>query len=111
MASRPRRQPFAATNLDGVTVVRFSDPILDEDHRLVIEEQVFGLAEGADPKHLRLDLAGVRFVSSAALGAFVALHRKLQAVGGRLSLCNLNPEMEEVIRATKLDSLLDIRRD
>jgi len=40
--------------------------------------------------------------------ALIALVRKLRAVGGHLSLSNLNPEMQEVIRATKLDSLLAI---
>lgn len=106
MASRRRR--FETQDVDGVKVIRFADAILDQEDRPVIEDDVFGLVEGSDQKHLRLDLVDVRFVSSAALGALIALQRKLRAVGGRLSLCNLNPEMREVIRATKLDSVLDL---
>lgn len=107
MASRRRR--FVAEDVDGVKVIRFADAILDQEDRSVIEDEVFSLVEGTDQKKLRLDLTDVTFVSSAALGALIALHRKLRGVGGQLSLCNLNPEMREVIRATRLDSVLDIQ--
>ncbi len=108
MAAAPRRRRFEAEDVDGVTVVRLSDPILDEENGAQLGEQIFRLAEGSERKQVRLDLAGVRFVSSAALGALIALNRKVQAIGGKLSLCNLNQEMKEVIRATKLDTVFDI---
>jgi anti-sigma B factor antagonist len=108
MAAKPRRR-FETREADGVTVVRFADVILDQDDCPVIEDQVFDLVERSDTKQLRLDLTGVRFVSSAALGALIALNRKVQGAGGQLSLCNLNPEMTEVLRATKLDSVLDVQ--
>ncbi len=109
MASKSRRG-FDVEVADGVTIVRFADVILDEGDRAVIEDQVFDLVKKAERKDLRLDLAGVRFVSSAALGALIALNRKLRAIDGRLSLCNLNSETAEVIRATKLDTVLNIQK-
>ena len=54
-----------------------------------------------------IDLSGVGFAGSAALGNFVALQRLVRAKGGRIVFCNVDPTVSEVFRASKLDSLFE----
>lgn len=58
-----------------------------------------------------IDLSGVGFAGSAALGNFVALHRDARKSGGRLIFCNVEPTVREVFRASKLESLFDFVAD
>jgi anti-anti-sigma factor len=58
-----------------------------------------------------VDLSGVAFAGSAALGNFVALHRLVRHDGGRIFFCNVDPTVSEVLRASKLDSLFEFAVD
>lgn len=58
-----------------------------------------------------IDLSGVGFAGSAALGNFTALHRDARKNGGRLIFCNVEPTVREVFRASKLESLFDFVAD
>jgi anti-anti-sigma factor len=62
------------------------------------------LRSGGRPA-LVVDLVGVGFAGSAALGHFVALHRVARAKGGRLIFCNVDPTVFEVFRVSKLEPL------
>jgi anti-anti-sigma factor len=54
---------------------------------------------------LVVDLLGVGFAGSAALGGFVALQRIARASGGRMVFCNVDPTVFEVFRVSRLDGL------
>jgi hypothetical protein len=58
-----------------------------------------------------IDLSGVGFAGSAALGNFVALHRQARQKGGRLIFCNVDPTVTEVFRASKLEPLFHFVAD
>lgn len=58
-----------------------------------------------------VDLSGVGFAGSAALGNFVALHRVARQNGGRLIFCNVEPTVTEAFRASKLEPLFEFVRD
>ena len=58
-----------------------------------------------------VDLSGVGFAGSAALGNFVALQRLVRSNGGRIIFCNVDPTVTEVFRASKLDSLFEFVAD
>jgi anti-anti-sigma factor len=60
---------------------------------------------------LVVDLSGVGFAGSAALGNFVALHRIVRPKGGRIVFCNVDPTVAEVFRASKLESLFEFVSD
>ena len=47
----------------------------------------------------------------AALGKLITLNRKVQAVRGKLVLCNISKEIREVFEITKLDKLFTILPD
>jgi anti-anti-sigma factor len=44
-----------------------------------------------------LDLSGIGYASSSALGALVALNRRLRARGGRLALSGLCPVVAQAL--------------
>ena len=54
-----------------------------------------------------IDLSGVGFAGSAALGNFVALQRLVRSKGGRIVFCEVDPTVTEVFRASKLESLFE----
>jgi anti-anti-sigma factor len=67
------------------------------------------LARACGGRDLHLDMSGVRYLGSAALGAFVALNRQVKAGGGRLRLLNVPGPVYEVFALTKLNTLIDVR--
>ena len=42
------------------------------------------------------------------LGKLVMIQKKMNAKGGKLKLCDLAPEVQEVFAATKLNQIFDI---
>jgi anti-anti-sigma factor len=60
---------------------------------------------------LVVDLLGVGFAGSAALGGFVALQRVARAKGGRMVFCNVDPTVFEVFRVSRLDGLYTFAAD
>jgi anti-sigma B factor antagonist len=70
------------------------------------------LAHVADeaPK-LVLDLSEVTGLSSRMLGQLAALHKQLRAAGGRLALCQVRPDVAEVIETCKLTTLFTVYPD
>jgi anti-anti-sigma factor len=99
-------------NVDGILVGEFwdclrLDPAPVQDLRAAYEAHS---KNGGRPEVV-VDLSGVGFAGSAALGNFVALHRLVRGRGGRLVLCNVDPTVKEVLRASKLDVLFEFAGD
>jgi anti-anti-sigma factor len=99
-------------NVDGILVGEFwdclrLDPAPVQELRAAYEAH---LKSGARPE-LVVDLSGVGFAGSAALGNFVAIHRLARQRGGRVILCNVDPTVREVLRASKLDVLFEFAGD
>jgi anti-sigma B factor antagonist len=112
MSSQPRRRRLEAEEIGDVTVVSFMDrKILDEPNIQIIGDQLFSLVDDSGRKKLLLNFGNVEYMSSAALGKLITLDRKLKAAGGRLVLCNIDPQIREVFEITKLDTVFIIRED
>ena len=56
---------------------------------------------------LVVDLNGVAFAGSAALGGFLGMRR----AGAKLIFCNVDPNVREVFRVSKLDPLFSFAED
>jgi anti-sigma B factor antagonist len=111
-AQPPRRRRLEVEDIGDVTVVSFTDrKILDEQNIQVIGEQLFSLVDEMSRKKLLLNFGNVEYMSSAALGKLITLNKKVQGVGGKLVLCNIDPQIREVFEITKLDKLFVIRGD
>jgi anti-anti-sigma factor len=59
-------------------------------------------------QHLIINLEGVRFVDSAALGLLVLTHNKSRQDRWRLSLVKPQPYVEEILRLANLDRVIPI---
>ena len=112
MSSQPRRRRLEVEHIGDVTVVNFVDrKILDEQNIQVIGEQLFGLVDQEHVKKMLLNFGNVEYLSSAALGKLITLNKKVAAAGGRLVLCNIDPQIYEVFEITKLNKLFNIQKE
>jgi anti-sigma B factor antagonist len=109
MSSPPRRRRLEVEDIGDVTVVNFTDrKILDEQNIQIIGEQLFSLVDESGRRKLLLNFGNVEYLSSAALAKLITLNKKLQAAGGRLILCNIDPQIREVFEITRLNKLFTI---
>jgi anti-sigma B factor antagonist len=95
-----------------VTVIRFGvHRILNDAAIDVIGDELYGVAERPDCRKLLLDFTGVDRLSSVMLGKLLMIKKKMQSKGGKLTLCDISPEIREVFKTTNLDQILDIREN
>jgi len=93
-----------------VTVVRFVDrKIIDAANIQEMGDELFALLDQENRKQLLVSFVNVEFLSSAALNKLIVLDRKIKAAGGKLTLSNLRPEIQEVFAITRLNQLFDIK--
>jgi len=93
-----------------VAVVAFHSSILDVHNFDDVKQELFDLIEER-PAKLLLNFRKVQYVSSGVLGVLITLHRKMEAHGGRLVLCFVDPAICELFQATKLDRYFRIEDD
>ena len=92
-----------------ITIVRFGEHrIFDELAIDKLGEELYSVADHDDCRKLVLNFAGVDRVSSMMLGKILMLNRRLQAKGGKLALCELDPGIREIIETTKLSLILEL---
>jgi len=112
MSAQPRRRRLEVEDIGDVTVVNFVDKkILDEQNIQIIGEQLFSLVDEVGRRKILLNFGNVEYLSSAALGKLITLNKKLQSAGGKLILCNIDPQIYEVFEITKLNKLFNIQKD
>jgi anti-sigma B factor antagonist len=112
MSSQPRRRRLEVEDIGDVTVVNFTDKkILDEQNIQIIGEQLFSLVDELGRRKLVLNFSNVEYLSSAALGKFITLNKKVNAAQGKLVLCNIDPQIYEVFEITKLNKLFNIQKE
>ena len=112
MTPQPRRRRLEVEDIGDITVVNFVDKkILDEQNIQVIGEQLFSLVDELGRRKVLLNFKNVEFLSSAALGKLITMNRKLQTAGGKLVLCEIDPQIYEVFEITKLNKLFNIQKD
>ena len=111
---RPFKTALTWKNLQEVEegVVNFTDKkILDEQNIQIIGEQLFSLVDELGRRKLILNFSNVEYLSSAALGKFITLNKKVNAASGKLVLCNIDPQIYEVFEITKLNKLFNIQKE
>lgn len=94
---------------DSVNMVRFSDrKILEELSIREIEDELFALVSSTPAIKLLLNFSNVEHLSSAALGMLINLRDEVKGTKGSLKLSNINPQIYEVFKITRLNKLFDI---
>ena len=77
-----------------IDLVQFVDAaVIEQCYRELVE-----LLERTEEKHVLLHFGRVAFMSSAALGMLVRLRKKCQEYEISLKLCNITPDICEVVQ-------------
>jgi anti-sigma B factor antagonist len=101
--------PLHVETAGDLTVVLLTEEaLLDADEEALVE-RLDALA-GGPGRRLHLDLSGVHYLGSTGLSQLVRVHRRLQARGGGVILVNVPNRVFEVLKLTRLDSVLEVRR-
>jgi len=94
---------------DGVHVVHFADrKILEELSINEIGEELNNLADSQPGIKLLLNFSSVDHLSSAALGMLITLSKRVTQANGALKLSNINAQIYEVFKITRLNKVFDI---
>ena len=100
------------TNVVGdVTVAICRDMKLNDD--LIIQEwgdQLLEIIEKQNCKKLLVNFERVLFMSSSALRVLITLSRKAKDAGSSLVLCEIDDNIMEAFRITRLDTVFTIRK-
>src|SRR5262245_61906084 len=103
------QQPVEVTRSGDAARVRWTVPkLVDSTVIYQVGDQLLALLSDSQVQKLELDLAAVKFLSSAMLDRFVVVHRRATQAGKRMVLENVRPELREVLSITRLDRLLEI---
>jgi len=93
----------------GVSIVEFADrKILDEVCIMEIQEELEKLVEAKNGGNILLCFKSVEHLSSAALGMLITLKNKIEAKSGKLKLSDINAQIFEVFKITRLNKMFDI---
>src|SRR6266446_4051311 len=104
MSTQPRRRRLEVEDIGDVTVVHFTD-------KKILGEQLFSLVDELGRRKIVLNFENVEYLSSAALGKFITLNKKVNAAGGKLMLYSIDPTIYEVFEITKLNKVFNIQKD
>ncbi len=96
---------------DGVLLLTVSASQVDDKNADGLGLQLEQAASALPQPRVVLNLERIEYLSSAALGVFIAFRQKLDREGGKLRLCGLQPKIVQVFRLTKLNRAFDIRGD
>lgn len=112
MASPARSRFLEISQTGKVTVVKFLPSLIIEEQLIqTIGDDLFALIDGVSLAQLLIDFANVKTMSSAMLGKLFGLHKKCQAVSGKLAFCNVSPELRQLLDMFKLPALIKIYPD
>ncbi len=100
---------FARRQVDGVTVldVLSGTVAINADIHRVSEQ----LLRDAPSPHVVLNLARLRFISSAFVAGMIALQKRVRSAGGRLILCGMHRVVRETLHGARLDGYFEICED
>jgi anti-sigma B factor antagonist len=92
------------------TTFRLDQTGLDAKTVSEMTEELTRLAYTEGPLEIRIDFDRVEWIGSAAVGLLIGLHKQVAGAAGRLVLFNVHPLVGDVLRLTRLDHVLEIRR-
>src|SRR5262245_59830881 len=98
-------QPSATHLLCPVVVLTLTDVQITGDELAdELRDQMLAVAVQSHCQSVVLDFQKVKFLSSSGFRPLLSLHRLLRQQNGKLMLCGLSPEVQEVFEVTRLVS-------
>lgn len=93
-------------NIGDITVVNFVEKRLNEVSAEALRKEL-ALLVGQNRKII-LNMHGVNYITSTILGVFVCLRSKLKGISGDLAICNADPQIKDIFKATALNKLFNM---
>jgi anti-sigma B factor antagonist len=73
-----------------------------------VTAELIHVADDLKPPRLVVDMSAVTGLGSRMIGQLAHLHKQVRAAGGRLALCQLQPDVFEVIQICNLTTLFSV---
>lgn len=93
---------------DKAVVARVCMSELDHDSTLLFKSELKTVIAAHPELPIIVDMQQVEFVPSLALGALVEIHLNLKKNGRRLAITSLRPAIEDIMKLSGLNNLLQI---
>ena len=101
-----------ATQHGDVTVVRFTHrTVLAPDAVEAVGERLLALVRSEGRRKLALDFTRVESLTSAMLAKLIALHRAVEADGGRLVFCGVGTFLQQIFTLCHIPQAIPIYAD
>jgi anti-anti-sigma regulatory factor len=112
MALGPYEHLLEVEQVGEATIVRFKRRTILESAAIeAIGEHLLNLSGEEGRRIFLLNFRGVESLTSGMLGKFVALQRALDAVGGRLAFCCVDPFLMEIFKIVQVPQFVPIHSD
>lgn len=113
MSAREFRPAYIAVNTDDdVSTVRFMlSNLTDEENIELLGHELFTLVDQMGCRKIILNMEHVRYMTSSVLGKLISLHRKLHRSDGRLVICNIGEELDQIMSASRLNQYFHMADD
>jgi anti-anti-sigma factor len=98
--------PLLHSSVDqGVLILTVTQPrIQGEENAQQLRDEMQAALEKAGVNCVIVDLQHVRYLSSVAFWPLLSLRRQLRQAGGRMIICGLNGDIEDIFTTTKMIS-------
>ncbi len=97
---------------DQTVIATVTRPALSEEENIdVLGKDLNDLVEQYGCHSLVVSLENVTYITSAALGKLITLHRRLHRKAGRLIVCGALTSVQEVLKATGLNAYFTLAAD
>lgn len=91
---------------DGIMVLAISRD-LKGPAELTLKDRIDALVK-AGHRQILVDLKSMPYLDSTGLGRLIRAHISVRQAGGRVRLCNVSPRIMDLLRLSRLDTVLDI---
>jgi anti-sigma B factor antagonist len=103
--SEKAAEAFELDRRGHVDLVRFTSSKLGTEAR----EKLYEVLQGKTRPKIILNFDRIRVLSSAPIGMLVNFQKNVEASGGSLVLCELDPIVRDILRLTHVEGLFTIR--
>ncbi len=92
---------------NGIGLIEAKGSLVGGDETLELRQSVAGFLEREYDK-LLIDLGGVTYINSTAIGVLVSAHASYARKGWRIKLCGMNKNITNIFVITKLTLVFDV---
>jgi anti-anti-sigma factor len=111
MASQPQSLWLHIEPIGDVTVVRFRLQEIVKDRTIESIGDTLDELVQHGQRQLLLDFAQVQGMASLMLGKLIGVARRADDVGGRVVVCNVQPDLSTLFESLKLSQLFSVYGD